>query len=277
MKGSALTGGFRRALRAWPMALMLAAVSLMPGPALELRDRLFAADLGLGGFAFNISASDYYTHVLSRSQTWTLALLAIIWIFLSGGIIDRLARDTRSSASRFFAACGACFGPLIRLALLMLLVYAGILGWLEPWLAALAQDIGEQGRLALFGVLALILFAIAIVFDYARVRLVIEDRRSAVGAVAASFRLLRAHAGAALAIQLVLWLLLVLLITVRANPGSAAPLWLEFAFAFGELLLKLALIGAQVALYQKHYATAGWVARRDPTWPDEPSSNPAAI
>lgn len=277
MKGSVLTDGFRRALRAWPMALMLTALGAMPGPALELRDRLFAADLGLGGFPFNISASDYYAHALSRSQVWTLALLAIIWIFLSGGIIDRLARDSRSSASRFFAASGTCFGPLIRLALLLLLVYAGILAWLEPWLARLAQDIGEQGRLALFGVLAFVLFAIAIVFDYARVRLVIEDRRSAIGALAASFRLLRAHAGRALAIQAVLWLLLVLLITLRANPDITAPFWVQLAFAFGELLLTLALIGAQVSLYQQHYATAGWVARRDPTWPDEPKANPAAI
>ena len=107
MKGSALTGGFRRALRAWPMALMLTALSAMPGPALEPRDRLFAVDLGLGGFPFNISASNYYDAVLSPAQVSTLALLIVIWVFLSGGVIDRLARDSRSGATRFFAACGA--------------------------------------------------------------------------------------------------------------------------------------------------------------------------
>ena len=275
MKGSALIGGLRRALRAWPAALLLTAVSAMPAPALVLRDRLFAADLGLGGFPFNISTVEYYRLGPSTAQVWTLALLALIWIFLSGGIIDRLGRDARSGAPRFFAACGTCFGPLLRLALVMLLVFAGVLGWLEPWLARRAEEISETSRLALFGVLATLLFLIAIVFDYARVRLVIEDRRSAIGAIAASLRLLRAHAGRALGIQAFFWALLVILVGIRANPDAIAPLWLELAFAFGELLLKLALIGAQVSLYQQHYATAGWVARRDPTWPDEPSSNPA--
>lgn len=277
MNGPRLTDGCRRALRAWPMALMLAALSTLPSPAVDLRDRMFPADLGLGGFPFNISAGEYYQAVLSPAQNATLALLLVIWIFLSGGIIDRLARDSRSPSSRFFAACGACFAPLIRLTLLSMLVYAGVLTWIEPRLAALSGGLSETARLALFGALATLLFLIAIVFDYARVRLVIEDRRSALGALMASLRMLRAHAGRLFATQALFWLLLVLWITLRASAGAAPPVWLAFIFTAGELLLKLALIGSQVSLYQHHFATAGWVARRDPSWPDEPSANPAAI
>lgn len=277
MNGAGLTDGSRRALRAWPMALMLTALTTLPATAVELRDRLFPADLGLGGFPFNISARDYYEAVLSPAQNATLALLLIIWIFLSGGIIDRLARDSRSQSTRFFAACGACFGPLLRLTLLSMLVYAAVLAWLEPWLARLSEGVPETSRLALFGVLATLLFLIAIVFDYARVRLVIEDRRSAVGALGASLRLLRAHAGRTFATQALFWALLVLWISLRSSSGPAHPLWLALLFTAGELLLKLALIGSQVSIYQQHYATSGWVARRYPTWPDDPSANPAAI
>jgi hypothetical protein len=196
-------------------------------------------------------------------------------VFLSGGIIDRLARDTRSPAIRFFAASGACFGPLIRLGLIALLVYAGVLRWLEPWLAGMSDGVAELPRLALFGALATLLFFIALVFDYARVRLVIEDRRSAIGALGASLRMLRAHPGSMIGTQAVFWLLLVIWIGLAGLPGPDVPSWLLFLIVAGELLLKLALIGAQASIYQKHLASAGWVARQDPSWPDEPSANPA--
>ncbi|MEX2272019.1 MAG: hypothetical protein WD690_11130 [Vicinamibacterales bacterium] len=277
MKAWALIDGFRRALRAWPMALMLSAFTLLPAPALVLRDRLSAADFGIGGFPFNISASAYYTYALAPSQRAMLALLFLIWLFLSAGIIDRLARDTRSSAARFFAACGGCFGPLIRLGLLALLVYSAVLRWIEPWMASQADGLAETSRLALFGALAIVLFLIAIVFDYARLRLVIEDRRSAIGAVLASVRMLRAFGGRMLAVQAAFWLLLLLWITLRTQTADAAPAWLIYAFVTGDMLLRLSLIGAQASIYQAHLGSAGWVARRDPIWPDEASANPAAI
>lgn len=269
--------GLRRAVRAWPMTLMLAALAALPVAALETRDRMSAADFGIGGFPFNISASDYYANVLTPPQLVTLALLFLIWVFLSGGIIDRLARDTRSSSIRFFGAAGACFGPLIRLGLIALLVYAAALRWLEPWLASLSDGVAELQRLALFGALAILLFFIALVFDYARLRLVIEDRRSAIGALAASVRMLRAHPAGTLGTQAVFWVLLVLWIGLAGLPGAGAPSWLLYLLLAGEMLLKLALIGAQASIYQKHLASAGWVARQDPTWPDDPAANTAAI
>ena len=275
MKQWALTDGFRRALRAWPMALMFTVFTALPGAALDLRDRLAAADFGIGGFPFNISAAEYYTRVLTPAQASTLALLFLIWVFLSGGIIDRLARDSRSSAPRFFAACGSCFAPLVRLALLALLIYSGVLKLIEPWLSSLSDGLGEPVRLSLFGVLAILLFAIALIFDYARLRLVIEDRRSAIGAVLASLRMLRAFGGSMVGLQALFWLMLVIWITLRAFPSTTSPVWLAYAFAFGELLLKMALIGTQASIYQRHLASAGWVARRDPSWPDEPSASTA--
>jgi hypothetical protein len=268
--------GFRRALRAWPMALLLTALVALLAPALALRERLAAADFGLGGFPFSISNRGYYL-ALTPAEQATLAFLFLTWVFLSGGIIDRLARDTRSASRRFFAASGACFGPLIRLALIGLATYAAVLTWIEPPLARLAGTLDGPPRVALFGAMALLLFAIALVFDYARVRLVIEDRRSAIGALAASLRLIRAHPGRILTAQALYWLALVIWVTLRMLPEGAPSIWLVQLFVAGELLLKLALIGTQVSIYQQTLATAGWVAREDPRWPDEPSADPAAL
>lgn len=268
--------GFRRALRAWPMALLLTALAAMLAPALELRERMAAADFGLGGFPFNIADAGSYA-ALTPAETATLAFLFLAWIFLSGGVIDRLARDTRSSSRRFFAATGACFGPLIRLGLISLAAYAAVLTWIGPAVARASEAAAGPARIALFGTMALLLFLIALVFDYARVRLVIEDRRSAIGALAASLRLIGAHPGRILTAQAVFWLIPLLWIALFALRDAGMPLWLAYTFAFGQILLKLALIGTQASIYQQTLATAGWVARADPRWPDEPSANPAAL
>ena len=266
------------------MWLALVLVTAALAPALSWRDRLAAADFGMGGFPFNISPRDYYD-LLSPAQCATLAAFFTLWVFLSGGIIDRLARDARSSGARFFAACGACFVPLLRLALFSLAAYWLVLTYVAPGLAAVADGAGETTHLALYGVLALLLFAISLVFDYARVRLVIEDRRSAVGALAASIRMLRPSAGRMVGAQAVFWLLLVGWIAARGAASANAPhadgtMWGTFlivlAFAAGELLLKLALTAAQASLYQDTLASAGWVARAEPSWPSDPSADPAA-
>ena len=266
------------------MWLALLGVTAALTPALGWRDRLAAADFGLGGFPFNISPRDYYD-LLSPAQASTLAAFLVLWIFLSGGIIDRLARDARSSAPRFFAACGACFLPLLRLALITLASYWAVLTYVAPALAHIAEEAGETTHLVLYGVLATTLFALSLILDYARVRLVIEDRRSAIGAVAASMRMLRAHFARMLGVQALFWLLLVIWIAARgavsqaAPPpdGAAASLILALLFAGGELLAKLSLTGAQVSLYQQTLASAGWVARQDPSWPDDASADTAAI
>lgn len=271
-----IADGFRRALRAWPMALLLTALAALLEPALALRERLAAADFALGGFPFNIADAGRYRG-LTPAETATLAFLFLVWVFLSGGIIDRLARDARSSSRRFFAAAGACFGPLIRLGLLSLATYAAVLIWIGPAIAGALDAADGPARLGLFGAMALLLFLIALLFDYARVRLVIEDRRSAIGALAASLRLIRAHPGPILAAQGVFWLALVLWLALRAFSAGDRSYWLTCAFVAGEIFLKLALIGTQASIYQQTLAAAGWVAREDPRWPDEPSADPAAL
>lgn len=266
------------------MAIALALAAAALSPALAWRDRLAAADLGLGGFPFNISPLDYY-ELLSPAQAVTMAAFGVVWIFLSGGIIDRLARGRRSSATRFFAACGACFVPLVRLALITAVAYWAVLAFVTPALAALASGRGQYVQLALYGLLALLLFAISLTLDYARVRLVIEDRRSAIGAIGASWRMLRACGRRMLGIQALFWLVLVGWIALRgAAVSTSAADWtagralaIVSIFAAVELMLKLALTGAQTALYQDVLASAGWVSRAEPAWPDDASADPAGI
>ena len=57
-----------------------------------------------------------------------LALGLLLWLFLSGGLLDRYARRRRGGARGFFGACGVFFFRFLRLGLLAGLAYALLLG-----------------------------------------------------------------------------------------------------------------------------------------------------
>ena len=124
-----------------------------------------------------------------------------LWMFLAGGIIDRYARDRRTRAHGFFAASGVFFFRFLRLGVLMGLAYGLLVRYLHPWLFGtvyprVTNDLTVERtafliRLGLYALFALGLAACNVLFDYAKVRAVVEDRRSMLGATAAACTLHR--------------------------------------------------------------------------------------
>ena len=122
-------------------------------------------------------------------------------MFLAGGIIDRYARDRSTRAYGFFAASGVFFFRFLRLGVLMGLAYGLLVRYLHPWLFGtvyprVTNDLTVERtaflvRLALYALFALGLAACNVLFDYAKVRAVVEDRRSMLGATAAACALHR--------------------------------------------------------------------------------------
>lgn len=209
------------------------------------------------------------------------------WTFLTGGLIDRLARQRPLRAHAFFQACGGFFFPLLRLSLLSAVVYGVLIGRLHPWLFDGLFDRWNERldsertavliRLALYGVFVLGLAATNLWFDYARVRLVVEDRGSAIGALQASARFIRRHGWSAIGLYLCDALLfgLVLALYAAVAPGAGiSPLAAWSGFVIGQLYVaarlgvKLVFWASEIVLYQSHLAHAGYVARRLPAWPD---------
>ena len=121
------------------------------------------------------------------------AVWLIVWSFLSGGIIDRLARARRTRSHGFFAACGMHFWRLLRLGAVAWLAYGFLFRYVHGWIfngvvARLTHDVTVERtafayRVAGYLLFGALLLVVNIVFDYARIRLVVEDRRSAVGAL----------------------------------------------------------------------------------------------
>src|SRR5262249_7040603 len=129
-----------------------------------------------------------------------------VWLFLAGGIIDRYARDRAIGAHGFFSAAGVFFFRFLPLAIVMAIAYGLVFGVLHLWLfgsvyTKFTRDLTVERtafviRLGLYAVFGAALAICNIVFDYAKVRAVVEDRRSMLGALAAGLRFIRRNAGA---------------------------------------------------------------------------------
>lgn len=222
---------------------------------------------------------------------WLLGGYLVLWTFLGGGLLDRYARQRPIRAHGFFSASGRLFFRLARLTALAGLVYLLLFTYVHPWLfadtlPAVTRTIGVERsvflwRLLFYAVFGLALVAINLAFDYARIRLVVEDRRSALGALRASVRFLWHHPlhviglyalnGATFALLLALWSF-----AAPGVYGTGVLMWLAFAAGqlhlFARLALKLHFLASQTALFQARLAHARYSAAPVPAWPESPAA-----
>jgi hypothetical protein len=216
-----------------------------------------------------------------------VAMHMIVSLFLIGGVLDRLARDRAIGAAAFFSACGTYAVRFTRLALIATAVYWILFVPYHQWLfdelyPALVENVTDERvafgyRVALYAAFLAPLLLANLVFDYAKVRAVVEDRRSMLGALLAGWRFVRRSPGAALALYLLdaLLFLVVIGLYYLAAPGAQQNV---LAFAIGQLyivmrvMVRLQFAASQIALFQGRLAHAGYVARPVPRWPDSPAA-----
>ena len=157
-----------------------------------------------------------------------------MWLFISGGILDRYARLRPVRSHEFFTACGVYFVRFLRLAPIMALAYYSLFAVVHPLLmeqfyGELTKDVTAERtafltRVALYTVFAACVVAVNIVFDYAKVRAVVEDRRSMLGAIGAGARFARRNAGAVLTLYLLTGGMFVALLVRVCGPGTRGRL-----------------------------------------------------
>jgi hypothetical protein len=208
-------------------------------------------------------------------------------LFLIGGILDRLARDRAIGAAAFFSACGTYAVRFIRLAVVATAVYWLILVPYHQWLfdglyPALVANVTVERTAFAYRVVLYVMFLgpllfANLLFDYAKVRAVVEDRRSMIGAVAAGWRFIFRNPGGALAVYALNTLLFLAVIGFYflIAPGAGGNV---LAFLAGQLYIVLRVIvrllfaASQIALFQGRLAHAGYTARPVPRWPDSPAA-----
>ena len=227
-----------------------------PGVNLQLRD--LAEDvLALGGplAGESVALDERVTACSVAARTIGQALFLI---FLVGGVLDRLARGRRVAPAAFFGACGGYFGRLLRLYALVGMAY---------WTVARAT--------AGVPALGILLFALVnLVADFARVRAVVEDRRSAIGALLASGRFRRRHGAAALGLSvmsLIAWKALTWAVVATMDLGGPLMPAVLLVILIS-ILAQMALAASEVVYFQHALAHADYTAAPLPLWPDSPAA-----
>jgi hypothetical protein len=226
---------------------------------------------------------------LATTIAGVTAAWLVLWCFLSGGIIDRFARNHATRARGFFGACGAHFPALLRLGLISLVVYWVAFRWMHPWLfdflftRATRNMTAEREafvvRLVFYVLFASILILVNVAFDYSRIRIVLEDRRSAIGALLAGSRFVGSNIGGVLAVyglNALLFLLLAgayALVTLTVSPAGRLP-WLALlageVYILARHYLKLTFYASETAMFQARLAHADYAAAPPVVWPESP-------
>jgi hypothetical protein len=220
-----------------------------------------------------------------------LALYLVGWAFLSGGILDRYARQRPIHVHGFFAASGVYGFRFLRLAVAAGLVYCWLFAYIHPWLFTTQFDNLTRGmnaertaflvRAIFYLLFGAILIAVNLVVDYTKVRIVVEDRRSALGSITAAIRFIRNHPRQVLALYGLNSLTFLILIAVWAllapgAGGAGLPMWAGFVlgqlYILARLLMKLQFIASQIALFQANLAHANYVSAPVLVWPDSPAA-----
>ena len=220
------------------------------------------------------------------------AVYIVLWIFVAGGIIDRYARDRTTHAFGFFGGAGGFFFRFLRLAAVQWIVYAVLFGALHPWLfdaiyPSVTREMTVERtafavRVGLYLVFGAAVAAATMIFDYAKVRAVVEDRRSMLSALGAAAAFIRRNAGAAVTLFLLNFgaFLATLGAYALVAPGAGRAglmMWLGLAvgqvYVIARLWIKLTFWASAAALFQGRLGHAGYVVRAEPAWPESPEAD----
>lgn len=243
--------------------------------------------LGFGGTLAIISGmADHLA--LDPALAAAAGMSIALWVFLSGGVIDRLARGRAIGAAHFFGTCGVFFWRFLRLAVIVGAAYWALFNWLHPFLFSrvyhhftrdmTAEREGIVLRTALYIVFGLAVAFVSVVADFAKTRAVVEDRRSMFGAVGAALRFIRRRPFRVAGLYLlnVIAFLVILRLWMQLAPPAAAPNWLALLLAELYLLLrvwaKLAFMASEVVFFQGELAHAEYTAAPRIIWPDSPAA-----
>jgi hypothetical protein len=228
----------------------------------------------------------------TRAETAPIAALLLVyvllWTYLSAGIIDRYARRRPTRAQGFAAACGRHALPFLGAGNRRgHLVRVGVR--LSPSLAArhrLCQaDAGPRQRTRRvrvarrgYAIVGVLVRGANVILDYAKIRIVVEDRRSAIGGLIAAVRFLPGIPATAGGLYLLNTVTCAALLAAWAAiaPSAGAPaglgMWLALAlgqgFIVARLATKLHFVASQTALFQRRLAHERFTSAPVYRWPD---------
>jgi hypothetical protein len=226
---------------------------------------------------------------LSTPIALTLGVYLAAWMFVTGGILDRYARGRRVGAFAFFAASGTFFFRFIRLNIAAAVSYWFLFTYVHDWLFAkwyvnVTPDLPVERtvfywRVLMYAIFTALVAAATLAFDYAKVRAVVEDRRSMVGALFAALRFILRNPSRVLALYAINAVLFLTVIAVwglinQGAGGAGVWMWAGVAVSQGyilaRLVVKLQVLASETALFQRSLAHWGYTAAPVAARPEPP-------
>lgn len=197
-----------------------------------------------------------------------VALSALAWAFLWGGIFQRFVRGRREGPAAFWSASLRFFPrfAIISIAaavmslVLYLTVHAVLFGPVYQWLAAGASS--ERNafiwRIVLYAIFGALIMTVSLVADYARIGVVSAPTLSAGKAIAAGLRFVRTNLGATVLLYVLTGALFVALLVVYGvvdtYGGSRVGGWrgvlIAQAYIVARLTIRLTFAASEVRLFK---------------------------
>lgn len=201
------------------------------------------------------------------------AAMLTAWAWLWGGVLTRLGSGTRT----FFTACQQSFSELLALSVASVvcaLVVSGILRWvLFGTVHVLADGRAEStmftARVTAAGILVACVALVTLIFDYARIAVVLDDVSLKAGLLR-GVRTVQANTAPVLMLVMLSGGALAALLAVYAAfefiPGGSVPsvtriVVLGQAYVVARIVLRLWNAGAQVELYRRCASRAASASR----------------
>ncbi|MCX6143303.1 MAG: hypothetical protein NTZ35_08790 [Ignavibacteriales bacterium] len=235
----------------------------------------------LGGFLYDF----FFRWEINKASTSLLFLLSLLYVcvnsFFSGAFIAVYSKEYPFSFTEFLSEGARYFGKFFRITLIALLVYFlffnVVVDWMNNSIARATQaGASETVPFAYYmirNVVVLFLFSfLSMIFDYARVRMVVDDRTSSLAASVAGTKFAVTNARSAYGLYLLLCLIGLVLIALYAIIENVIPqesYWpilflfvLQQCYMLARFGLKAAFYACQTGLYQtisfeRHLRNAG--------------------
>lgn len=208
-------------------------------------------------------------HQVDPSVLGSGILMVLAWSLLLGGILSRFADEGEPhSRAGFLARGGLFFWRFLRLSAISGLLYWGIFRGigqpLHGWIETATRDTTVErtvliGTVLAYALVGLLFLVTQLVLDYARISLVVEERRSVLLALLRALGFVRDHRRTVLGLYLLLaaasllWFLAYAWLAPGPNQSTWTAVLLAFslgqAYLAGRWLLKLWFLASQTRLF----------------------------
>ena len=186
---------FHKRLVLWLYLINVVFAAVLVIPLRDVVGRISKTDLAdefVSGFPVDLFGMFWSEHrfafkSLMLSAAGLGVLYLIVNIFLTGGLIASLTAERRVSLRRFVHSAGRYFWRYLRLFVLLVVVIGLVVAGYNLWLSEFVEDLRKNAttdmasslwRAGAVAVVLVLVSLILMVFDYAKIRTVVDTRRS---------------------------------------------------------------------------------------------------